>query len=136
MNVAIETVNIDSILIQANKYYELDKYKEARLAYESILKVDTTIGEVYYKLGYSIGELQLDTFFIEHPSVKFFVKAAELDYRTDEAYRNAALFILYDDSTKLKYLNKSLELNPEQLEIIKFRDGLKQLMLKDVQSDI
>lgn len=122
--------------MMANKYYERDDYEQAGKGFELVIRLDSTIGEAHYKLGYSLAQLKPDTMYIPtHPSIGHYLAAAELNYRPAEAYYNAAIFTSIfelNDSAAVELFNKSLKLNPDQLEVYELIEAAEQRLAEDL----
>src|SRR5690349_18821203 len=71
---------------KASYYYKNDDYQNAVMYFDSLIKLDTTVGQYYYKRAYSYSRLSL-----EKLAISDFEKAAGLNYKTADAYRNIAL---------------------------------------------
>ncbi len=132
----------------SNELYERDNYEEAAIGYRRVVSLDSGNGEAFYRLGYSLAmtkeslleeaqakgkEMTLE--FIDQRDtsalriINSFLKAAELQYRSDEAYYNAAVYMdifIKDDSATLELYRKSLDLNPNQPEAIQRIREIKQ----------
>ncbi len=104
-------------LMIANDHYDKDNYEQASKGFDIVLRLDSTIGEAHYKLAYSLGQLGDTSTLV---SVEHYIKAAELNYRPTDAYYNAAIYmsIFHSDSVAIELFRKSLELNPDQPEIL------------------
>ena len=140
--------DIESILITANKYYERDEFEKASKQYQLALRLDSTLGEAYFKLGYSLlstkkslyEEAQQKNEVVTEASLtrkdtsalsilKNYLKAAQYNYRPADAYYNAGVtmsIFVFDDSAAIELYKKSLKINPEQLEVILMMENAKQ----------
>ena len=140
-------VDAKSILNTANRYYQNDEFEQAVKEFRRAIRLDTTSGEAFYKLAYSLAmtkktlyeeAIQNDVAITEASLeqkdtsaltiINNFIAAAELGYRIDEAYYSAAVYsstIYRDDSLALKLFNKSLEYNLNQPEVYQMLDDIK-----------
>ncbi|MFT7232061.1 MAG: Tfp pilus assembly protein PilF [Cyclobacteriaceae bacterium] len=109
-------------LMIANKQYEKDNFEQASKGFDIVIRLDSMVGEAHYKLVYSLGQLGDKSTLV---SVEHYIKAAELKYRPTDAYYNAGIYmsIFHSDSVAIELFKKSLELNPDQSEIL---DEIKQ----------
>jgi tetratricopeptide (TPR) repeat protein len=141
------TLDAKSILSTANRYYQNDEFERAVVGFRRVIRLDTTSGEAFYKLAYSLAmtkktlydeAIQNDVAITEASLeqkdtsvlsiINNFISAAELGYRIDEAYYSAAVYastIYLDDSLALKLFNKSLEHNLNQPEVYQMMDDIK-----------
>jgi tetratricopeptide (TPR) repeat protein len=125
-----EDFDVVTTLIMANSYYEQDNYEQAAKGFELIIRLDSTIGEAHYKLGFSLAQLESDTMYLmTHPSIEHFIKAAQLDYRSAEAYQMAATYTSIfgqDDSTAIELFRKSIEIYPDQPSVLEAIEQAEQ----------
>ncbi|WP_350072134.1 hypothetical protein [Imperialibacter sp.] len=142
-----------SILLTANRYYQNDEFEQAVVGFSRATRLDTTSGEAYYKLAYSLAmtkktlyeeAIQNDVAITEASLeqkdtsaltiINNFISAAELGYRIDDAYYSAAVYaytIYRDDSLALKLFHKSLEYNLNQPEAYQMMDDIKLRLRSD-----
>ncbi|MEQ8414237.1 MAG: hypothetical protein RIB71_07210 [Imperialibacter sp.] len=147
------TMDAKSILLTANRYYQNDEFEQAVVGFSRATRLDTTSGEAYYKLAYSLAmtkktlyeeAIQNDVAITEASLeqkdtsaltiINNFISAAELGYRIDDAYYSAAVYaytIYRDDSLALKLFHKSLEYNLNQPEAYQMMDDIKLRLRSD-----
>jgi tetratricopeptide (TPR) repeat protein len=100
---------IESLLKQSEQYYNQNEYMKAYLIYKKIIRIDSTLGEAYFKKGNCEAQL-----FLYDWSTKDYFKAIELGYRIDDAYFNLGLNygIIKKDTLALTYFLKANEISP------------------------
>jgi tetratricopeptide (TPR) repeat protein len=118
-----EDIDVLTTLMIGNKYFEQENYEQAAKGFELVIRLDSTIGEAYYKLGYSLAstkktlyeeaeqkneEMTLDFINQKDTSaltiINNYIKAAEHNYRPVDAYYNAGIYtsiFIFDDSTAI-----------------------------------
>jgi tetratricopeptide (TPR) repeat protein len=96
-------------------YYDHDAFNNAIYYLDSLIALDSTKGEYYFKRGYSYNR---ESFM--PAAVRDYEKAARLNYEPADAYRHIALvkMSMDDDSTALVYFNKGLKINPDKFKDI------------------
>lgn len=112
-NTAIEK-DKETILQEANNYYEKNSLEKARLLYNEYTKLDSTSGLAYFNKGYC------EKFVFDYSrSTKSFKKAIELNYRVVDAYFNIAknYEALSLDSMALVYYNRAYKIDSTDNEV-------------------
>jgi tetratricopeptide (TPR) repeat protein len=148
-----EDIDVLTTLMMANEYYERDDYEKAAKGFELVIRLDSTIGEAYYKLGYSLAsikktlyeeaeekneEMTLDFINQKDTSaltiINNYIKAAEHNYRPVDAYYNAGIYtsiFIFDDLTAIELFRKSLEINPDQPEVVTMIEDAKKRLTEE-----
>ena len=108
------------LLKRGNIYYELSDYKNASMTYDTLIRLDSTIGEVYYKKGFSDSK---NNDIVK--SLECYKKAIEFKYRIADSYYNLGLnqILLDNDSITfdndpsspkaIEYFEQCLKSNPD-----------------------
>ncbi|TRX62667.1 hypothetical protein FNH22_00810 [Fulvivirga sp. M361] len=120
------SMSFEDLKIKADKYYQADDYENALKLYTDLIYQDSSVGEFWYRRGYSLAQLNY-----HETSVPDYLKSIELDYRRYDSYYTLGLYhatILRNDSLAHYYLNKALELKPSSSEV---NDILKTLSNSD-----
>jgi tetratricopeptide (TPR) repeat protein len=91
---------IDGLLRRGNHFYDVGNYKNASLTFDSLIKLDSTKGEVFYKKGFSNSKINR---LIE--SMDSFEKAIEHGYRTADSYYNMGLNQILLDNDSITFDN-------------------------------
>jgi tetratricopeptide (TPR) repeat protein len=93
--------------------YENNIYEEALEVLNKLVLLDSTNGELFYKIG-----ICLDSSVPRDSIIKFFHKSADLGYRKSDCYYLIALsYYLDKDYSKCEYyLKQTLAINPSDSE--------------------
>ncbi|WP_375580329.1 hypothetical protein ABWH96_04640 [Marivirga tractuosa] len=145
-------------LMIANEFYEKDQFEKSAKEFTNTIRLDSTIGEAYFKLAYSLALTKKTLYeeakeknkkmtleFINQKDtsattiINNFIKAAQLNYRPSASYYNAGIYTStfhLDGSSAIKLFNKSLELKPNQPEVILMIENIKKDMEADSSSQV
>src|SRR4030095_4392266 len=115
----------DSLQEIAFHYYSGKDYDNALKYLDTLIKLDSTNGEYYYKRAVSNGRL-----IKKKEAIRDFSKSAILGHRVDDSYWGIGLSYAFDnDSLCLVYLNKIKAINPRFQNIdIEIRDCEKRIV--------
>lgn len=93
----------------ADELYQRNDYGTAIIVLDKLIFLDSTMGEAFYKRGYAKSQL-----FDKEGAKSDYLKSAELNFRTADAYFNIAMIFLgqFNDSAALIYLKKAKSLDP------------------------
>ena len=120
-----ESRNARDYEILADSNYKADNFSSAVLGFTTLIALDSTNGEFFYKRGFSYSKL-LE---IEKSSNDF-LKAIKFRYRPADSYYMLGLnnMMLRNDSLAVFYFEKSLELAPNVQETIDAMNACKKGM--------
>lgn len=105
----IHKANATQIKSEADFFYNKNNYPRAIILFNELIASDSLKGEYYYKRGVAYSMI-----LNAGQAIKDFLKAIELGYRKGEAYQNiGANYSTINDSLAIYYLNKSLQINPD-----------------------
>ena len=100
--------NEELLKSKANMLYEQDKYVGAINYFDSLIHLDSTNGEYYFKRGYSYVML-----IKKNKAIDDFKKAIICNYRVNQAYYNIGVEYSYmNDSLALLNFEKCLAIDP------------------------
>jgi tetratricopeptide (TPR) repeat protein len=101
-------MEIDSTLNKMNLAYNQDDYKNALIYIHTLIKMDSTNGEYYYKKGYCESGL-----FNTNESIKAYQISIIHHYRViDATFSIGVLYSLTNDSIAKSYFEKCLAIDP------------------------
>lgn len=117
------------LLSTANYHYDYKNYSKAKLFYDTIINLDSTVTEAYYKRG--ICKMQEGEY---KNSTVDFLKSVELNYRVADAYFCAGMCEMMniknsDDTKSIELFEKCLRSNPDEdtkLEATQFLIAFKK----------
>lgn len=99
---------------KADLLYKNDHYQEAIKYFDTLITIDSTKGEYYFKRAYSNGMLLQ-----RQEAIKDYEKSIRYKYRMPDAYFNSGLNCSYEnDSLALYYFEKSLTINPDRFKVL------------------
>lgn len=114
---------------RADDFYEKDKYLEAISSYDTLISIDSTNGEYYFKRGYSKSMLLHDA----ASAISDYFVAIERNYsRKASAYLNIA--VLYRNDAKydsaLYYYNECLRTDDSNIKAIQGKKEVIEILHK------
>lgn len=113
-----------NLLLYSSAIYDYNRnnFKSALKKFDSIIKIDSTNPDVYYKKANCLGFLKEF-----EQSNQFYLKAIKYGYINSDIYFNIGLnyFLLKDYKQAYKYFLKAYELNPNDKESKMFKDKLE-----------
>lgn len=117
-----ETTNsentIEKIKLEADSFYYENNYSRAIILFNELIALDSTKGEYYFKRGFSYSML-----LNAEQAIKDYSKAAELEYRKADAYKNIGInYSTINDSLAIYYLDKCLEIEPENAKAKRIKE--------------
>lgn len=112
------------ILNIANYHYDYNNYSNAKLFYDTVINLDSTAAEAYFKRG--ICKMQDSDF---ESSTIDFLKSVELNYRVADAYFNAGICEMMnlknsDDAKSIEMFERCLKSNPDEATKFKAKQFL------------
>jgi tetratricopeptide (TPR) repeat protein len=117
----------------ADSLYEKDNYLLAINYFDSLIQLDSTHGEYYFKRGSSY-----NLFYKQRaatPAISDFLTAIKLKYRESDAYFNLGIsYASNNDSLAMLYFEKAVQLNPnderakDQISFCKIRIAEAKLL--------
>jgi tetratricopeptide (TPR) repeat protein len=96
-------------------YEKLHSLDSAIFAYQTVINCDSTIAEVYNRLGQAEGKRKGSM----HASIQYYNKALRFDAKNAEAHRylGEAYYKMGDQERAISHFNKSIELEPAKAEL-------------------
>jgi tetratricopeptide (TPR) repeat protein len=118
----LSAIDTSLLLSVADSHFKDNNFQEAIEEYSVLIDLDSTNGKFYYRMGYSLCQV-----FRYPEAIPYYVRAADLDYRTADSYFSLGLtyFILKDDSLATEYFEKCVEINPESEQALKLLDAVR-----------
>ena len=113
----------------ADSLYYRDEYQQAIRYFDTLIQLAPQQGEYYYKRGFSYDQVY------KRPEVQQaiddYLKSIQLGYRKADSYDDLGLcYMFVNDSLAALYFEKSLELRPDNLDIILFLQQCRIRMKK------
>ena len=91
---------IDELLKRGNHFYDIGNYKIASLTFDSLIKLDSTKGEAFFKKGFSDSKINK---LLE--AVDSYEKSIKHGYRTADSYYNMGLNQILIDNDSITFDN-------------------------------
>src|SRR5256885_963142 len=103
---------IKKIKSDADLAYYKNDYTHSAILFDSLIKLDTTKGEYYFKRGYSFS-----MFLNADQAIKDYLKSISLGYRVADAYKNIAVnYTTINDSLAMPEETKNGQIIIKQVE--------------------
>ena len=95
----------------ADSFYDLKQYPKSVFYYDSLIHLDSSNGEYFFKRGYSYDMIYQKQGLNE--AVSDYLKSIDLGYNKESGYYNLGVSYMYiNDSIALYYFNKCYDVNP------------------------
>lgn len=117
-NLRDEEDTLRNLISKADLHYKAENFTKAITLLDSIISIDSTRGEFYYKRAHSKAMLY------KYESSNYdYLKSIDLNYRLGDSYFGLGLNYNYvNDTLSMKYYERALQINPNdeaaQLELL------------------
>jgi tetratricopeptide (TPR) repeat protein len=103
------TDRFDQLQLNALKFYNNRQYSQALPYLDTLIALDSTFGEAYFKRANCYANLMQ-----KEKSIENNLKAIQYKYRIDDVFFNLGIdYLFVNDSISIEYFKKCLEENPK-----------------------